>query len=397
MTGIEVGYFADVPILNGLDVRVDPGEMVAIVGPNGAGKSTLVKVVIGLLVPWRGKVRLRGADVTGLKPHRIVGRGVGYVAQRDNVFPSLTVDENLELGGLARGSASPAERTEAMYALFPRLAERRQQAAGTLSGGERQMLALARALVAEPEILLLDEPSAGLSPVAVDLIFEKIAEINAGGIAVLMVEQNARRALEMSHRGYVLDTGQTRFEGAGPELVRDPKVVDLYLGGRGRIDAPPDDRQRSSTNSGRPIRASSRRKRARSDVRSRCTRSTTRARSSTSYRMWMVYGSGAGWPLWNRSSSNDARRRAPRSSAPRRRRDSSAVAASRSARSATNHPSVAAIMEHDPVRRVEAGCRVLHGARGYQSRIAQILKSGSRSCTLPRDALEHARSDAHGV
>jgi ABC-type branched-subunit amino acid transport system ATPase component len=238
VSDIEVGYFADVPILNGLDVRVDAGEIVAIVGPNGAGKSTLVKVVIGLLTPWRGTVLLRGGDVTGLKPHRIVGRGVGYVAQRDNVFPSLTVDENLELGGLARGSASPADRTEAMYALFPRLAERRQQAAGTLSGGERQMLALARALVAEPQILLLDEPSAGLSPVAVDLIFEKIAEINAGGTAVLMVEQNARRALEMSHRGYVLDTGQTRFEGLGPELVRDPKVVDLYLGGRGRIDAP---------------------------------------------------------------------------------------------------------------------------------------------------------------
>jgi ABC-type branched-subunit amino acid transport system ATPase component len=238
VSGIHVGYFADVPILNGLDVRVEPGEMVAIVGPNGAGKSTLVKVVIGLLSPWRGSVRLRGADVTGLKPHRIVGRGVGYVSQRDNVFPSLTVDENLELGGLARGSAAPRERAEAMYGLFPRLAERRQQPAGTLSGGERQMLALARALVAEPQILLLDEPSAGLSPVAVDLIFEKIAEINAGGTAVLMVEQNARRALEMSHRGYVLDTGQTRFEGPGPELVRDPKVADLYLGGRGRIDAP---------------------------------------------------------------------------------------------------------------------------------------------------------------
>jgi neutral amino acid transport system ATP-binding protein len=237
VTGIQVGYFADVPILNGLDVRVDSGEMVAIVGPNGAGKSTLVKVVIGLLPPWQGMVRLHGADITGLKPHRIVARGVGYVSQRDNVFPSLTVDENLELGGLARGVASPPERIESMYALFPRLAERRQQAAGTLSGGERQMLALARALIAEPEILLLDEPSAGLSPVAVDLIFGKIAEINAGGTAVLMVEQNARRALEMSHRGYVLDTGQTRFEGPGAELVRDPKVADLYLGGRGRIDA----------------------------------------------------------------------------------------------------------------------------------------------------------------
>lgn len=238
VSGVHVGYFADVPILNGLDVRVEPGEMVAIVGPNGAGKSTLVKVVIGLLRPWRGSVQLHGADITRLKPHRIVGRGVGYVSQRDNIFPSLTVDENLELGGLARGSASPRERVEAMYALFSRLAARRQQPAGTLSGGERQMLALARALVAEPQILLLDEPSAGLSPVAVDLIFEKIAEINAGGTAVLMVEQNARRALEMSHRGYVLDTGQTRFEGPGPKLVRDPKVVDLYLGGRGRIDAP---------------------------------------------------------------------------------------------------------------------------------------------------------------
>jgi ABC-type branched-subunit amino acid transport system ATPase component len=237
VTGVEAGYVAEAPILNGLDVTLGPGELVAIVGPNGAGKSTLVKVVIGLLVPWRGAVTLRGEDVTGSKPHRIVGRGVGYVAQRDNVFPSLTVDENLELGGIARRAGRRGEGSDAMFELFPRLAERRQQAAGTLSGGERQMLALARALVAEPDVLLLDEPSAGLSPVAVDLIFEKIAEINAGGIAVLMVEQNARRALEMSDRGYVLDTGRTRFEGPGKVLVQDPKVVDLYLGGRGRIDA----------------------------------------------------------------------------------------------------------------------------------------------------------------
>lgn len=237
VAGIDAGYFADVPILRGLDMTVAPGELVAIVGPNGAGKSTLVKVVIGLLRPWKGSVRLRGEDITGFKPHRIVERGVGYVPQRDNVFPSLTVEENLELGGIARRSAAPGERATAMYDLFPRLAERRRQAAGTLSGGERQMLALARALVADPEILLLDEPSAGLSPLAVDLIFAKIVEINAGGKAVLMVEQNARRALEMSHRGYVLDTGQTRFEGPGADLVRDPKVVDLYLGGGGRIDA----------------------------------------------------------------------------------------------------------------------------------------------------------------
>ena len=237
VTGIAAGYIADVPILDGLDMTVGQGELVAIVGPNGAGKSTLVKVVIGLLRPWRGSVLLRGDDITRLRPHRIVRRGVGYVPQRDNVFPSLTVDENLELGGIARGSSALDGAVAGMYDLFPRLAERRRQTAGTLSGGERQMLALARALVADPEILLLDEPSAGLSPAAVDLIFAKIAEINADGKAILMVEQNARRALEMSHRGYVLDMGQTRFEGPGPVLVRDPKVVDLYLGGRGRIDA----------------------------------------------------------------------------------------------------------------------------------------------------------------
>lgn len=237
VTGVEAGYFADVPILNGVDVTVGPGELVSIVGPNGAGKSTLVKVVIGLLRPWTGTVRLHGVDVRGLRPHRIVARGVGYVAQRDNVFPSLTVDENLELGAITRRPTASNDRAAAMYDLFPRLRERRKQPAGTLSGGERQMLALARALVAEPELLLLDEPSAGLSPVAVDLVFAKIAEINAGGIAVLMVEQNARRALEMSHRGYVFDTGRARFEGPGPALVQDAKVVDLYLGGRGRIDA----------------------------------------------------------------------------------------------------------------------------------------------------------------
>jgi neutral amino acid transport system ATP-binding protein len=231
IAGVEAGYFPDVPILNGVGMRLLPGEMVTIVGPNGAGKSTLVKVVIGLLAPWKGTVRLRGEDVTGRKPHVIVARGVGYVAQRDNVFGTMSVEENLELGALALRSGDPASRIAEMLDLFPHLARRRAQPAGTLSGGERQMLALARALMAEPELLLLDEPSAGLSPVAVDLIFEKIAEINASGIAILMVEQNARRALAMSHRGYVLDGGQNRFEGPGRELLHDPKVVDLYLGG----------------------------------------------------------------------------------------------------------------------------------------------------------------------
>ncbi len=234
--GIVAGYVPEVPILDGVDVRIEQGEMVTIVGPNGAGKSTLVKAVIGLLQPWSGRVLLRDDDVTGLRPHAIVARGVGYVAQRDNVFGTMTVVENLELGALALRAGTQEERLAAMYELFPRLQERRRQVAGTLSGGERQMLALARALMASPDVLLLDEPSAGLSPLAVALIFEKIAEINASGVAVLMVEQNARRALAMSHRGYVLDTGRNRFEGPGPELLANPEVVDLYLGGSGGRD-----------------------------------------------------------------------------------------------------------------------------------------------------------------
>jgi ABC-type branched-subunit amino acid transport system ATPase component len=229
--GVEAGYFRDVAILNGASLRVAPGEMVTIVGPNGAGKSTLVRVVIGLLKPWAGSVRVDGELVTGRKPHAIVARGVGYVAQRDNVFGTMSVRENLELGALTLRSEAPAARTAAMLELFPRLAERRNQPAGTLSGGERQMLALARALMADPRLLILDEPSAGLSPAAVDVIFAKIAEINAGGVAILMVEQNARRALAMSHRGYVLEGGQNRFEGSGRDLLHDPKVADLYLGG----------------------------------------------------------------------------------------------------------------------------------------------------------------------
>jgi ABC-type branched-subunit amino acid transport system ATPase component len=232
---LVAGYFADVPILDGIDVVVHAGEMVTIVGPNGAGKSTLVKAAIGLLRPWSGHVRLRGEDITGQRPHAIVSRGVGYVAQRQNVFPTMTVAENLELGALALRTQASAPDLDEVYELFPRLRERRRQQAGTLSGGERQLLALARALRAKPDVLLLDEPSAGLAPMARDVIFDKIGQINASGVAILMVEQNARRALAMSNRGYVLDTGRNRYEGPGPELLSDPKVAELYLGGGARL------------------------------------------------------------------------------------------------------------------------------------------------------------------
>jgi ABC-type branched-subunit amino acid transport system ATPase component len=228
---LVAGYVPEVDIIRGVDVGVGRDEIVTVVGPNGAGKSTLIRALIGLLRPRSGTVLLRGEDVTGLRPHLLVRKGVGYVAQRDNVFPSLTVEENLELG-----TDRPDERIPAMWELFPRLRERRRQQAGNLSGGERQMLALARALVGEPDVLLLDEPSAGLSPQLVDLIFDKIVEIRASGVPVLMVEQNARRALALATRGYVLDLGRNRFEGRGDALLHDPKVVELYLGGTGRID-----------------------------------------------------------------------------------------------------------------------------------------------------------------
>jgi neutral amino acid transport system ATP-binding protein len=234
--GVVAGYFADVPILDGVDITVARGELVTIVGPNGAGKSTLVKSVIGLLRPWAGRILLHGRDLTGRKPHSIVAEGVGYVAQRQNVFPTMTVTENLELGALGLREGTVGSRLSETLELFPLFRARRRQLAGTLSGGERQLLALARALMASPDVLLLDEPSAGLAPMAVDAIFAKIASINASGVAILMVEQNARRSLAISQRGYVLDAGRNRFEGPGPELLANPEVVDLYLGGGGRFD-----------------------------------------------------------------------------------------------------------------------------------------------------------------
>ena len=229
------GYVAEVDILNGVSIKVGEGEIVTVIGPNGAGKSTLIKAIFGLLAPRGGLVQFRGEDITGLRPHSITRRGMSYVPQLDNVFETLTVAENLEMGSLDRSRTD--ERIDVMYDLFPRLGERRGQSAGTMSGGERQMVAMARALMPEPDVLLLDEPSAGLAPAFVEAIFERVEEINRHGVTIVMVEQNARRALAMSDRGYVLDLGQDRFEGPGQELLDDPKVAELYLGGGSRIDS----------------------------------------------------------------------------------------------------------------------------------------------------------------
>jgi ABC-type branched-subunit amino acid transport system ATPase component len=233
---VVAGYLPEVDILNGVSIEVAEGEIVTVIGPNGAGKSTLIKTIFGFLEPREGLVQLRGEDITGLRPHTITRRGMSYVPQIDNVFESLTVEENLQMGSLDRSRTS--ERIGSMYELFPRLGERSGQVVGTMSGGERQMVAMARALMPDPQVLLLDEPSAGLAPAFVEAIFEKVEDINGHGVTIVMVEQNARRALGMSNRGYVLDLGKDRFEGAGKELLDDPKVAELYLGGTARIDRP---------------------------------------------------------------------------------------------------------------------------------------------------------------
>jgi neutral amino acid transport system ATP-binding protein len=231
---LVAGYVAEVDILTGVRFSVREGEIATVIGPNGAGKSTLIKSIFGLLPPREGRVVLRGEDLTGLRPHSITRRGMSYVPQLDNVFQSLTVEENLEMGALDQSEAKSG--MDRVYEFFPRLGERRGQAAGTMSGGERQMLAMGRALMPDPQVLLLDEPSAGLAPAFVEAIFERVEEINKVGVTIVMVEQNARRALAMSDRGYVLDLGQNRFEGPGKELLQDPKVAELYLGGTARID-----------------------------------------------------------------------------------------------------------------------------------------------------------------
>lgn len=224
------GGYGGGDILNGVSMHVDAGEIVVIVGPNGAGKSTAMKALFGLVNVRSGRVTFRDEDITRLSPDRIVGRGVCYVPQEANVFPSLTVLENLEMGAFIRKDDYSAQ-IERVFELFPPLKEKRTQAAGTLSGGQRQMVAIGRALMLDPTVLLLDEPTAGLSPKFIDLIFERIQEINASGVSILMVEQNARHALSLADRGYVLVLGANRHEDTGPNLLADREVAEMFLGG----------------------------------------------------------------------------------------------------------------------------------------------------------------------
>jgi ABC-type branched-subunit amino acid transport system ATPase component len=225
-----VSGYGEVEILHGVSIAVEDGEIVTIIGPNGAGKSTLLKTIFGLLPAKRGEIFFGGERTTGRSPQTMVQKGLCYVPQSDNVFPSLTIQENLEMGAFVRRDDFGA-RIEELYGLFPDLTERRHERAGRLSGGERQMLALARALMLEPRMLLLDEPSASLAPNMVELVFAKILEINRSGVGLVMVEQNARDALALSHRGYVLAMGQNRLEGSGESLLDSEEVGRAYLGG----------------------------------------------------------------------------------------------------------------------------------------------------------------------
>ena len=226
---VEAGYFPGVNILNGMNLTAQAGDLVGIIGPNGAGKSTFLKAVFGLVTVRSGTIALNGHDITGLRADELVRRGVGFVPQTNNVFPSLTIEENLQMGIYQDPKRFP-ERFQQVADLFPMLAARRKQRAGSLSGGERQMVAMARALMMAPSLLLLDEPSAGLSPALQDEVFLRVKEINATGVTIVMVEQNARRCLQIVDRGYVLDQGRNAYEGSGADLANDPKVIELYLG-----------------------------------------------------------------------------------------------------------------------------------------------------------------------
>jgi branched-chain amino acid transport system ATP-binding protein len=229
LSSVDSGY-GEVQVLDDLTMHLDAGEIVCLVGPNGAGKSTVLKTAFGLLTPWEGTVDFHGRDIGGMAPEDIVREGIGYVPQTDNVFGSLTIDENLRMGGVARSEGLDEVISE-LYERFPILDEKRSAKARTLSGGQRQVLAFARALVMEPDVLLIDEPSAGLAPNTADEVFEDVVAVNELDTAILMVEQNATKGLNISDRGYVLDQGTVAYEGTADGLLDNEEVSKLYLGG----------------------------------------------------------------------------------------------------------------------------------------------------------------------
>jgi len=226
---LVAGYLPGVNILNGANFFANQGELVGIIGPNGAGKSTLLKAIFGLVKVREGDIRLNGESIANLKANQLVTLGIGFVPQNNNVFPSLTIEENLQMG-LFQNPKIYRERLEFVTGIFEELGKRLKQRAGSLSGGERQMVAMSRALMMDPKVLLLDEPSAGLSPVRQDEAFIRVSEINKAGVTTIMVEQNARRCLQIADRAYVLDQGKDAVVGTGRDLLDDPKVIGLYLG-----------------------------------------------------------------------------------------------------------------------------------------------------------------------
>ena len=226
---LVAGYLPGVNILNGTNFHADKGELIGIIGPNGAGKSTLLKAIFGLVKVREGSITLNGESIVGLKSNQLVTKGVGYIPQNNNVFPSLTIEENLQMGAFQEPE-NYSERLDFVISIFEELGKRLKQRAGSLSGGERQMVAMSRALMMDPTVLLLDEPSAGLSPVRQDEAFLRVSDINKAGVTCIMVEQNARRCLQISDRAYVLDQGKDAVVGTGRELLNDPQVIGLYLG-----------------------------------------------------------------------------------------------------------------------------------------------------------------------
>ncbi|MFC0267436.1 ABC transporter ATP-binding protein [Kushneria aurantia] len=224
------GGYGGMNILNGVNMTIEADEIGVIVGPNGAGKSTMLKAIFGLLTVTAGEIRLRGELINNLSPHRLVEMGMGFVPQERNIFPGLTVEENLDMGAFLKPATAPRMKAQ-IYDIFPPLRDKRRQPAGELSGGQRQMVAMGRAMMNEPGMLLLDEPTAGLSPRYMNEIFERIRAINAAGVGILMVEQNARQALGIAHRGFVLAAGQNRFTDSGEALLNDPRVARSFLGG----------------------------------------------------------------------------------------------------------------------------------------------------------------------